>query len=270
MSASHTVLRPDGATLSYRTLGASEGPAVLLLHGWMMSSAVWDVWLPQLDVGGRRLIIPDMRGCGGSSRWSGEYSHAQLAADALACLDAEGVAQARVVGHSMGGQLAQWIAAHHPARVSALTLLTPVPARGMSLPPEADGLFSTSGGDRGKQGTILDLACRQLGEATREAMLDDAGQVPASMVEAIYRLWSQASFEEALGQVEAPTLVVATDDPFLPPAFLRQAVVERIARARLVYLPGPGHYPQAEQPGATAALVESFWAGLELGSGSAS
>jgi pimeloyl-ACP methyl ester carboxylesterase len=54
---------------------------------------------------------------------------------------------------------------------------------------------------------------------------------------------------------------VATDDPFLPPPFLTQAVVQPIRNARLVYLPGPGHYPQVERPAETAALIGAFLAG---------
>ena len=64
-----------------------------------------------------------------------------------------------------------------------------------------------------------------------------------------------------LDMVVAPTLVVATDDPFLPPAFLRQAVVQPIRGARMTHLPGPGHYPQVERPHETAALVGAFLAG---------
>jgi non-heme chloroperoxidase len=69
-------------------------------------------------------------------------------------------------------------------------------------------------------------------------------------------------FAERLSAIKAPTLVVATDDPFLPPAFLRQAVVSLIRGARLAVLPGPGHYVQVERPRETAALLEAFLAGL--------
>jgi len=57
-------------------------------------------------------------------------------------------------------------------------------------------------------------------------------------------------------------LALATDDPFLPPAFLQQAVVDKIARAKLAYLPGAGHYPAAERPAETAAILLAFRAGL--------
>ena len=54
--------------------------------------------------------------------------------------------------------------------------------------------------------------------------------------------------------------VVATDDPFLPPPFLEQAVVSKIAGAKLAVVKGPGHYPQVERPDALADVVRSFLA----------
>ncbi|MEM6928707.1 MAG: alpha/beta hydrolase, partial [Myxococcota bacterium] len=56
-------------------------------------------------------------------------------------------------------------------------------------------------------------------------------------------------------------LVVATSDPFLPPPFLRQAVVDRLPHAGLAHVPGPGHYLPVEQPAVFAALIEAFVTG---------
>ena len=56
--------------------------------------------------------------------------------------------------------------------------------------------------------------------------------------------------------------MVATDDPFMPPAFLRQTVVDPIAGARLAVIRGAGHYVQVERPDETVAVVSAFLAGL--------
>ena len=58
-------------------------------------------------------------------------------------------------------------------------------------------------------------------------------------------------------------LVLATDDPFTPPDLLRKAIVSKIARASLAYLPGPGHYPTAERPRETAAVLRAFLTPLQ-------
>ncbi len=137
-------------------------------------------------------------------------------------------------------------------------LLNTVPAGGLPLPPDAAGLFRTSGQDRGKQQTILGLACKQLAPASMERLLDDAAKIPVACIQGAYDAWTTGGFADKLAAVACPTLVVATDDPFLPPAFLEQAVVSLIRGAKLAHLPGPGHYPLVERPKETAAMVRAF------------
>ncbi|WNG42974.1 alpha/beta hydrolase [Archangium minus] len=256
-----TLVSSDQTPLHYRVIG--DGPrSVLLVHGWMVSGAVFDELVEKLDTAGLRLVIPDLRGSGGSGAPASGYTLEQHARDVLAVADHAGLKRFTVVGHSMGGQLAQWVAAQEPSRVEGLVLLNTVPASGMQLPPEAVGLFRTSAGDREKQKTILGLACKQLSEAALERLLKDSGAVAPASIQSSFDAWTGGGFEAKLASITAPTLVLATDDPFLPPAFLREKVVHLIRGARLAYLPGPGHYPQVERPAETAALLTSFLAGL--------
>jgi pimeloyl-ACP methyl ester carboxylesterase len=255
-----TTSAADGTSLHYRVIG--EGPrTVVLVHGWMVSGAVWDSMVERMDLTGLRLVIPDSRGTGQSGKPTGGYTLQGLAQDVLAVADAAGAKRFTVVGHSMGGQLAQWVAAQEPSRVEALMLLNPVPAAGLPLPPDAAGLFRTSAGSREKQTTIINLSCKSLGTDILETMLKDAANTSAPAIENIFDAWTKGGFADKLSAITAPTLVVATDDAFLPPAFLRDAVVNPIRRARLAYLPGPGHYPQVERPVEAAAMLTAFLAG---------
>ncbi|HEY1098288.1 MAG TPA: alpha/beta hydrolase [Myxococcota bacterium] len=250
----------DGLRLRVRTLG--DGPHnVLLLHGWMASSRVWDDLLPHLDLRGRRLIVPDLRGSGGSGSAASTsgYGLVRFVADLVAILDALDVGSATVIGNSMGGQLALCLAAARPQRVDGVVGLCPVPTSGIPLPDDARGLFSTSGGDRGKQGTILGLAAPTMTDATKQRLLDDAGTIAPDVIAAVFAAWS-AGADIDLGAITAPALIVGTDDPFLPPALLNEAVVGRISRGRFAHLPGPGHYPQVEAPATTAAILNAFLA----------
>jgi pimeloyl-ACP methyl ester carboxylesterase len=241
--------------IHYRDVG--QGAPTLLVHGWMASGKVFDKVLPLV---GRRCVIPDHRGTGSSTTKGTDESLERLGRDAIAVADAAGLSTFALVGHSMGGAIAQWIASEVPNRVTSLVLINPVPASGIPMPADADGLFATSGGDRGKQGTILDLACKELAPADREALLDDAATIDAARIERMYRAWSGASFTERLAHITARTLAIATDDPFLPPAFLQAAVVDKIAGAKLHVLAGPGHYPVVERPAELKAVVEGFLA----------
>jgi pimeloyl-ACP methyl ester carboxylesterase len=228
----------------------------------MVSGAVYNDILEGFDLDGVRLIVPDLRGAGGSGKPEGGYTLERHAKDVLAVADHERAESFVVVGHSMGGQIAQWIAAAHPARVSGVVLLCTVPAAGMQLPDDARGLFRGSAGSREAQTTILNLACTSLSEASRSRLLDDAAGVAAPAIQEGFDAWTGGGFADRLSQVRAPTLVVATDDPFLKPDFLRQTVASQIKGARLAVLPGAGHYPQVERPRETAAILQAYLAGL--------
>lgn len=250
-----------GVEIGYRTFG--DGPsAVVLVHGWMVDGRVYDPILGALDVAGRRFIVPDLRGAGGSGRPASGYTLARYAEDVAALIERTCSGPCVVVGHSMGGQIAQLVAAAAPARVAGLALLCPVPASGIALPPEAAGLFRGSGEDRGKQGTILGLACKDLAPEAREALLDAAGAIPAAAIAEAFDAWSAGGGADRLGSITAPTLVVGSDDPFLPPELLREKVVGPIAGARLVLVPGAGHYVQVERARETAAVLGAFLVGL--------
>jgi non-heme chloroperoxidase len=253
----HTLTASDGVELAYRTFGTGS-TNVVLVHGWMVSGAAYDDLLAALGTEGLRLIVPDLRGSGRSGSADGTYTIEQYAKDVIAVADAAGAKTFALVGHSMGGQIAQWIAATWPARVTGAALLCPVPASGMTLPDDARGLFFTSAQNREMQKTILGLACKELPEAARERLLDDAGKILPECIQGAFTSWTGASFADKLGEIRAPVLVVGTDDPFFPQEFLRSAVVSRIPRASLVYLPGPGHYPGSERPRETAAIVRAF------------
>ena len=126
------------------------------------------------------------------------------------------------------------------------------------LPDDARGLFQLSATDRDQQGTILDIACKELTPASRERLVGEALRVSSPCILATLESWTAGGFEARLADIRARTLVVATDDDFLPADFLQQAVVAPIAGARLHHLPGPGHYSPVERPAEVAQLLSDF------------
>ena len=114
------VVAPDGAKLHIVDQG--KGDAVLWLQGLNAPAAAWAVQLAQF-AHSHRSIAPDARGVGQSDSPPGPYTTRQLAADAVAVLDACGVERAHVVGLSLGGAAAQELALAHPRRVCSLALL---------------------------------------------------------------------------------------------------------------------------------------------------
>jgi non-heme chloroperoxidase len=250
----------DGVKLAYQVHG--DGPrTVIAVHGWMVSSRVYDGLIAALDRTGLRLVVPDLRGAGDSDKPATGYTIERYARDILHLADELGARSFTLIGHSMGGTICQWIAAHAPERVQGMVLLCPVPASGVPFPPDAAGLFRNAHTAEAHT-AILGMACTNLSDAGRTHLLAAAATVPAACIAEAFDAWVGASFADKLGAITAPTLVVATDDPFLPPDFLRQAVVAPISGARLAVLHGAGHYVPVERTDETAAIVEGFLAGL--------
>lgn len=253
----------DGTKIAYRKHGDGSR-VVVFVHGWTMSGQVYDRLLEQLNLNGLTLLVLDLRGAGDSDKPEASETHsiAHYAGDVLAVADAEKAESFVLVGHSMGGQIVQWLAANHASRVAGAVLLCPVPACGMQLPPEAVGLFSTSGGNRDSTKTILSMACKDLPDGAMEWLIGIAMGTSPTAVKLGFEAWTAGGFSDALINIKAPLVCLGTDDPFLPPAFLKAEVISKVAGSRFAYLPGPGHYVQVERPRETAAVLEAFLAAL--------
>jgi 3-oxoadipate enol-lactonase len=105
--------------LFYRIAG--RGEPLLLLHGLMVSGAMFDPLVGLLE-DRFRMVIPDLRGHGRSGELSGPYDVAALASDLDAVLDEAGAQSCAVLGYSHGGAVAQQLARTRPAAVSRLML----------------------------------------------------------------------------------------------------------------------------------------------------
>lgn len=124
-----------------------EGDAVLLLHGWPDTAALWDDVAAGLLATGARVITPDLRGCGRSDKPTevSAYAMGRLVADVLALLDEAGVASAHVVGHDWGAALAWAVATFAPTRVTSLAALAvghPTAFRSAGLEQQLKSLYT--------------------------------------------------------------------------------------------------------------------------------
>jgi pimeloyl-ACP methyl ester carboxylesterase len=112
--------------ISLRIEDHGSGPAVLLLHGWPDSALLWRNQIPFLAAHGLRVIAPDLRGFGGSSRPPevAAYALREVVADVTGVLDALGIEAAHVVGHDWGAAVAWLTAVRHPQRVLKLVAIS--------------------------------------------------------------------------------------------------------------------------------------------------
>lgn len=126
----------DGVKLYYETHGDPAHPTLVLISGGGAQLIGWDERLiAALVAEGIQVVRFDNRDVGLSQRFGGKrdidggYELLDLAEDILRVLDAIGVDSAHLVGHSMGGMMAQMAAIHHPERVRSLGLLSTIPGK---------------------------------------------------------------------------------------------------------------------------------------------
>src|SRR5690242_21079573 len=115
----------NGITLHVDDRGAGA-PALVFLHYWGGSSRTWRHVTSMLGHDFRTVVI-DQRGWGQSEAPSSDYSLADLANDAVGVLEAIGLDRYILIGHSMGGKVAQFLASRRPSGLAGLVLVAPSP-----------------------------------------------------------------------------------------------------------------------------------------------
>ena len=134
------VVDVNGVRLRVAEAGPPDGPVVILAHGFPELAYSWRHQVPVLAAAGYRVLAPDQRGYGGSSRPPAveSYDIAALTGDLVGLLDAVGAQRGAVIGHDWGAVVAWSTPLMHPGRVAAVAGLSvpPVP-RPLTPPTEA-------------------------------------------------------------------------------------------------------------------------------------
>lgn len=116
-----------GVRIHFRLAGPEDGPVLLLIHGYPEMGITWRKVVAPLTAAGFRLVMPDLRGAGGSARPLTGYDKSTLAADLAGVLDNLGIqAPAAVIGHDIGAMVAFAFARRFPERTPRLAILDSV------------------------------------------------------------------------------------------------------------------------------------------------
>src|SRR4029077_9860622 len=252
----------DGTRIAYETHGSGT-LKIILLHGWGGSSSYWRDLVSHLNLEGLQIIAPSYRGHGDSDKPAKGYALDGFANDVLAVANTADAQRFVLVGFSMSGKFAQYIAAVARGRVLGLVLIAPVPASEFPVPADMVKAWCDTQHDR-------DAAFNQiLAPFTKisvkrdltELFLDDFAKAARSGLEETLSMCG-VSFVEQEKAIHAPTLVLAGSyDPLLPADMLKSTIMNHVAGARMVALPCGHEIPQ-EMPEQTAALLEAFLSGL--------
>lgn len=257
----------DGERIHYLERG--EGSPVLLVHGFAGSTFSWRHVIAGLSRDHRVLAV-DLPGWGYSDRSPTiEYSHSAHARRLERLLDAFNVERATVVGHSMGGAIAQRLAVEAPERVDRLILVgsvyagEPPPSRSargfavIKLVSRSPALMFLAG-RRAMRRMVHDPE-----QATEEAVRGyiEPLLIPGT-VEAV-RAMARANASETpvdIERISAPTLVVSGESDRVVGLPTSELITAKIPGARHIVIDHAGHLVAEEQPEAFLAVVEEFLA----------
>ncbi len=272
--------------IEYESLGDPSHPAIVLIMGLGMQLTAWpDSFCRELVERGYRVVRFDNRDCGLSGRAPGKkranlllamaasalglpvrtpYTLEDMAGDVIGLMDRLGIAQAHIVGASMGGMIAQVLTAKFPQRALSLTSIMSSsgnrrvskptkPARKILLSRPADPKDTDSVIDYMVQmfGVIgspaypasTDELRRRLGQSIRRAY------TPAGTARQLLAIIASGDRRKLLRTIKAPTLVIhGAADPLVPLAAGRDTA-QNIPGAELLVIDGMGHdFPDELMP----------------------
>ncbi len=281
--------RVGNLKLCYETFGDPGAPPLLLVMGLASQMLLWDEdFCERLAAEGFRVIRFDNRDVGRSTilrdqpvpkRWQlvvrdargAAYSLEEMAADSVALLDFLEIKAAHVVGVSMGGMIAQLIAARHPDRVlSLVSIMSTTGNRRVGRPNPRVAMRLIRKVPRDREGYIEDhlenyriigsgrFAFDEPRKRERAGRLFDRGIHPSGSARQMAAIVTAADRTPLLERIQVPTTVIHGDSDPLVHISGGRATAEAIPGARLVVLEGMGHdMPRELWPQIIDAIVQN-------------
>lgn len=233
---------------------------LFFLHGVGGGRAAWDRQVPYFAARGHRCVAWDQPGYGGTPAVE-PYTFEKVAEALARQIDEPAV----LVGHSMGGMVAQETYARFPAKVRALVLSFTSPAfagggefarqfiaqrtgaldAGKSMAEVAAALMPTM------RGSKADPEGVELARRTMAAIPPDTYRKAVELLTTFDR-------RENLASIAVPTLLVAGSDDRVAPPAVHQKMAKRVPGARFVLLEGCGHLGPMDQPAEFNSVLEDF------------
>ena len=215
-------------SMSYLSLGDPEQPAIVMIMGLGASHVVWgDALVQGLEASGYRVVLLDNRDTGGSTRFDdwgqptvwwqllkrqlgfevdAPYTLNDMAADTVAVMDVLEINNAHIVGASMGGMIAQVVAAQYPQRTRSLVSIMSTTGSPQLPPPSAEA-----------SGALLGVTTDDEAAAERREAMVARGFYPQSMGRQMMAVFKAGDRSDAVATITAPTLVVhGAEDTLLP------------------------------------------------------
>lgn len=257
--------RVNGVVIHHEIRGRKDGPTIVFSNSLGTDFRIWDALTPLLE-GDFRVLLYDKRGHGLSEAPALPYAMTDHVEDLAALLRHLGIARTAVVGLSIGGMIAQGLAAIHPRMVSALVLADTAhkigteqswnarieAVRGKGIGSIADAILGVWFTDAYRRPDNPDFA----GYKAMLSRQDVEGYVGSCMA------LRDCDLTESTRALKLPVLVVVGDRDGSTPPDLVRSTAELIPGGRFEIIKDAAHIPCVERPEETARLIKDFLGGL--------
>lgn len=250
-----------GVNLEYAEQGDATGTPVILLHGYTESRLSYQQVLPLLP-GNLHVFAISQRGHGNSSKSGSNYLPKDFAADLATFISQKKLQSAIIVGHSMGGIIAQQFALDYPHLTKALVIIDS--NAGAEVNPgleefikEVSRLMDPITSEFA-EAFIKSTLVKTMDPAFYKLQVAETMKVPAAVWKAAMKGLVSTNYKAVLHNIYQPTLILWGDKDFICTKADQDALAAGIKNSKLVVYEGTGHALHWEEPGRFAKDLVTF------------
>lgn len=249
-------------TIGHTLIGSGENYAIVL-HGWFGDHTEFEPTFNTLDKANFSYAFIDHRGYGKSKAIKGDYSIVEMAGDVIELAEDLGWHEFHLVGHSMGGMVAQRVMVdiNDADRIKSIVAITPVPACGVPFDEDTTALFYGAITSEDNRRGILDVTTgNRNSSAWLDFMVNSCKETTTVEAYAGYlEAWSKTDFtEDVVGNKTPVCVCIGEFDPAFTKNAMEQTYLTWLPNSELKVMSNAGHYPMLETPVQMVTVMEAF------------
>lgn len=230
--------------LPYKTQRSGD-KAIIFIHGFLDAGQIWTPVIENVTCPGYEIVTLDLPGMGALSDWNGPLDLHTLADAVLTVVDAVNKPFV-LVGHSMGCQIAELVAAARPQLAEGLVLLSPIPLAGLPCDQGVIDMMHVIGQNRELQLPVRHQFCPEMTDEQIEEHMK-FGMLPTRENAAtLFDAWSQGLPEgkEPSAFTGKVRVITGTNDPFAAPPIVEAGIAPRFRQFSMRVIDGASHWSQ--------------------------
>ncbi len=240
-----------------------EGPAVLLIHGFLEEKGMWSFLLPELE--GRKVILPDLPGHGENKNIAVPETIEELADLMADLLEATEVDAADIIGHSMGGYIAAALLERHPEKVRSISFFHSSagedPEEKKTARNQAIEVVQKDYKKyvRGMINGLFEPSHKEALSETIEALIGAAGNIsPGAIIGCLAAMRDRKDQVKTLQETTVPIAYLLGDKDAALPLERMKKEVESVQPDQHLFLEGVGHMSHLEAPDAAVVFLKKW------------